>query len=299
VNNILVTGARGFVGSVLVNKLLQSGFTVTAVDRILGKERFETNLSVVKSDIQEEFLTDDIIKDHDVVIHLANSARIEPSWQTPEEYFYNNITVTGEFFRRCQQLNVKKFIHFSSSSVYGNNQTDIQLESSNLSPTNPYAVSKAAAEMLLSAYQLTGNMSLIIVRPFTMYDTTMSFGKDALAIGKFIKAYSQGQPLEIHGTGNQKRDFLYLDDAIDGVLLLINHAQCGVFNLGRGQSVSIKEIANVISGNQIYVSSRPGPEYNTCADITKLKELGFKPKVDILDWLNIQKQNNFKEFSCH
>ena len=295
-SNILVTGAAGFVGSNLIPTLLSAGHTVTAVDREFYEAPHGVN-NIHSNIIDSLFLTDRDIKDCDTVIHLANTARIEPSWNDPLGYYVNNIIATTEFFRRCQDLGVKKFIHFSSSSVYGNSPVRIQVEDDQLFPTNPYSVSKQAGEQSLQLYAKT--TELIIVRPFTLYGETMDVtSPTALAIGKFIKAAKQGDPLVIHGTGLQRRDFLHVDDCVRAVLLLMSQGQVGVYNIGSGQAVSIRHIADCISNRQVYTANRPGPEYDTCANTSKLKELGWRATVSVTDWLNIHKEQSFKEFLC-
>jgi nucleoside-diphosphate-sugar epimerase len=285
--HILVTGAAGFFGSQLLPKLKQSGYQVTGLDRNPG------------SDIHLEVADLIDIDQYDTVIHLANTARIEPSWKDPISYITNNVSTTLRFFQQCQHAGIKRFFYFSSSSVYGNNDVGVQREDSPLCPTNPYATSKATAEQLLTMYSHLGSTELIIVRPFTMYGATMDTGVTGLAVGKYVRSYVRGDPLVIHGTGLQRRDFLHVDDAVDMMLVLLNHTQgSGVYNLGSGHSVSIIEIAKTISTHHRYCENRPGPEYNTCADVTKIKQMGYTSKIKILDWLAEQKLNNFKEFTC-
>jgi len=286
---ILVTGAAGFFGSQLVPKLKKNNYIVTGLDKNPGTD--------IQMDVADLVAND--VREYNTVIHLANTARIGPSWKDPNGYITNNVVNTLDFFRQCQLAGVQRFFYFSSSSVYGNNNVAVQSENSQLSPTNPYAVSKATAEQLLTMYSKMSLTELIIVRPFTMYGATMDTGLHALAIGKFVLASVRDDPLVIHGTGTQRRDFLHVDEAVDMMLVLLNHAQTGdIYNLGSGESVSILEIADVISFRRRYNDNRPGPEYNTCADITKIKQLGYTPKIKILDWLATQKLDNFKEFTC-
>ncbi len=287
-HKILVTGSAGFFGSLLLPALRAARYDVTGIDR---REQVE-----LRGDVNDLSIND--LAPYQTVIHLANTARIEPSWHDIQGYVYNNVTVTAELFRRCQFAGVKHFFYFSSSSVYGNNNISLQSEDSPLAPTSPYAVSKVAAEQMLTALAATHKTKLTIVRPFTMYGTTMDMGPNALAVGKFVNAYVNNQPLTIHGDGCQRRDFLLVDEAIEMMLLLLNHAKGNdTYNLGSGENVSVKEIANAVSQNQTMMPNRLGPEYNTCADMSKIKALGYEPKTKILQWLNQQKQNNFKEFT--
>jgi nucleoside-diphosphate-sugar epimerase len=296
--HILVTGAQGFVGQRLVPKLLEIGHTITAVDQIFYEPPLGSDCVSIQTHIEDSlFLTDNDIQKCETVIHLANTSRIEPSWSVPGEYYRNNISVTTDFFRRCQRLGVKRFYHFSSSSVYGDNGKKIQHEDSPLSPVSPYAISKAAGENSLRSF--AHNTELVTIRPFTMYGETMPLDKNALAIGKFIRAWSRDEPLIIHNGGKQVRDFIYVDEAVSAVLLLLDKAKpFEVYNIGYGHSYSIKEIADIISNQQIHSIGRPGTEYNVRADVSKLERLGFRATVDVCQWLITHKEKLFKEFIC-
>lgn len=297
-SKILVTGANGFVGQRLVPALLERGHIIVAVDKHFYEPPAGSNCFSIQSYIEDSlFLSDVDIADCDTVIHLANTARIEPSWKEPGEYYRNNISVTTDFFRRCQRLGVKRFIHFSSSSVYGNNNKKHQSETSPLSPVSPYAISKMAGEQSLKSY--AHSTQLLIVRPFTMFGETMELDQNALAIGKFIRAWTKDEPLILHSGGSQLRDFVHVDEALAGVLLLLDQVQLsGIYNVGFGSSVSIKQIADVISHRQVRSIGRPGPEYDVVADISKMRQLGYNPTTHVLDWLLDHKDKSFKEFTC-
>jgi len=170
--------------------------------------------------------------------------------------------------------------------VYGNNGTETQTEDSPLIPTNPYAVSKMSAEHALKVQSLMAKTELVIVRPFTMYGDYMNLGPDALVIGKFIKARDQGEPLQLDGGGTQTRDFLHASDAVAGMKIIVEQGEHGeIYNLGTGQRVTIKQLADIISPRQVVTPQRRGHVERTQADITKLSKLGYEPKVFVLDWL--------------
>jgi UDP-glucose 4-epimerase len=143
-----------------------------------------------------------------------------------------------------------------------------------------------AAEYALKAQALKGDTELIIVRPFTMYGPFMRTGTYSLVIAKFIKAYINNVPLVLEGTGNQTRDFIHVTDAIAALELIMEHGNHGdVFNIGTGNSVTIKELADVVSSRQIVAPPRTGAIGRTCADISKLTNLGYEPKIQVLEWL--------------
>jgi nucleoside-diphosphate-sugar epimerase len=290
---IMITGACGFLGRNLVRYLETTYPDLVLVD--LPLDLFDTDVTshwhqnhlVYHADINEDFsVVVDRMKGVDIVIHLANKSRIQASWTRYAEYYKTNITGSHKLFECAQNHGVKKFIYVSSSSVYGNSQHTAQKETDQLAPTNPYAISKAAAEWALTVQAEGKDTELIIVRPFTMYGDWMDYGDNALVIGKFIRAWQQGHPLMLDGGGAQTRDFLHATDAVAGLKLILEKGKHGdIFNLGTGESVTVKQLADCISNSQIVTPKRKGVVDHTKADITKLQALGYNPTIKVLDWL--------------
>jgi UDP-glucose 4-epimerase len=222
----------------------------------------------------------------DLIIHAANRARIQPSWKHYNQYYEENITGSQTAFRIAQEHRVKKFVYISSSTVYGNNNGNPSREIDLLLPTNPYGVSKLAAEHALRVQAQCGDTELVIVRPFCMYGPFMDKGNEALVISRFIQNWVQGVPLTLDGGGLQTRDFIHASDATKALMLICEHAHHGdVFNLGSGKTVSIKSLADIVSKDQKLGPARIGNVECTWADIEKLNGLGFEPKVDVAQWL--------------
>ena len=292
---ILITGVAGFFGRNLV-RAWQNSHELTGIDYASGvnqtREPFDTwYRSVAHVDITRNHAIDEI-ENQDIVIHLAAKTRINPSWTEYSDYYETNISATQRLFEQCQHQGVKKFIYFSSSSVYGDRFGPMK-ETDQLMPTNPYAVSKAAAEMALLAQSKMGSTELIIVRPFTMYGDFMNTGKHALAIAKFITAAERDEPLIIEGTGRQERDFIHADDAIRALELIVKHGRHrDIFNIGTGSYVSIKQIADLVSSKQVLAPDRTGAVNRTWADTSKLGAMGFAPEVDLLGWLKVYLETN-------
>ena len=292
---ILITGVNGFFGRNLV-RAWQDSHTLTGIDYASGVNQTREPFDNWHRSISHIDLTQDPaireIDQQDVVVHLAARTRINPSWNEYRDYYQTNITASQMLFEQCQLSGVKKFIYFSSSSVYGNRFGPMK-ESDQLMPTNPYAVSKASAEMALTAQSLKGKTELIIVRPFTMYGDYMNVGKHALAISKFIRAAERDEPLIIEGNGLQERDFIHADDAIRALELIIDKGRHkDIYNIGTGKYTSIKSIADAISFKQVFAPDRTGPVQRTWADVSKLRAMGFTPGVDLLDWLTVYLETN-------
>lgn len=283
-NNILITGSHGFVGTNLVQRLISLDYDLTLVDTKIGW--------------WVEHLQERDLRGINTVIHLANTARIGPSWQHPDQYFQNNVVNTTRFFQLCQLANVKRFFYVSSSSVYGAG-SKFQTERTQTNPSNPYALSKITAERTLRMMEGSGSTRLTVIRPFTMYGPHMPLKENALVIGKFINCVLNDLPLVIEGSGKQKRDFIHVDDFVDAVLLLLNNdTEHDTFNIGSGTSTSILELAQQFDHEIIYTMPRPNDAYDTCAICDRISALGFEPKVNLANWIIEQKQNNFKEYSC-
>lgn len=290
---ILITGANGFFGRNLYRAWKdQHDLLLTDLPpelfAIQTKEPYERQTdNWFHCDIRDSaYVVNDHLKDIDVIIHLAAKTRIDPSWNEFETYYSTNITASQTLFRLAQTNGVKKFVYFSSSSVYGNSTNKQQRETDLLSPTNPYAVSKMAAEMALGVQTLRGSTELIVVRPFTMYGDYMSYGNYSLAIAKFLKARERNQPIIIEGGGTQTRDFVHASDAIAALELIVEHGRAGdIYNIGTGTTTSIKTLADIVSDQQVQAPARIGAVKRTCADISRLQALGYKPKIKIKEWL--------------
>jgi nucleoside-diphosphate-sugar epimerase len=299
--NILITGALGFLGRHLVEYLNHTEHRVTLVDYTA------TNLKghlVHGMDITNEHAKlHQLMQAQDLVIHAANRARIEPSWRNYQQYYDNNITGSQTVFRTAQAMSVKRFVYVSSSSVYGQTSGGPSKEEDPLLPTNPYGVSKMAAEHALRVQAQAGDTELIIVRPFCMYGEFMDRGPDGLVVARFLQDWVQGQSLKLDGGGSQTRDFIHASDAVKGLMAICEQGSAGAtYNLGSGDTVSIKELADIVSSNQIETPQRLGHVDCTWADISKLQNLGFEPRVDVREWLTravadikIKNHNNIKE----
>lgn len=289
---ILITGIDGFFGRNLVSEWINK-YELVGID--LPPQLFEQGehtswySSINQFDLREDAnFYKELLVGVDVVVHCAAKTRITPSWTEYKDHYETNITASQQLFQMCQRQGVKRFIYFSSSSVYGNNGQAVQTEDGPLCPTNPYAVSKLAAEWALRVQAQKGDTELIIVRPFTMYGDHMNYGKYSLAIAKFIKAREQDKPLLLENGGTQSRDFVHAVDAVQALELIMEHGtHFDVYNIGTGKSVSIKDIADAVSPKQIVAPARVGHIERTHANIDKITALGYVPKFDLLEWLSV------------
>lgn len=283
--NILVTGGLGFIGSHLVDALLQDGHKVTVIDNLKSesssKEHMRDGANYWISDIRDiDHLS--CIETFDTIFHLAALARIQPSFDSPVEYFDVDAMGTCKILdlARKQGANV---VYAGSSSAFGGPML------------NPYAFAKYTGEQLCEMYSSVYDVPTSIARFFNVYgDRQPVKGEYATIVGIFEERTKREENLTVTGDGEQRRDFTHVSDIVSGLILLNNKDIFGdVFQLGTEINFSINELAEMFGGEIEYISARPGEAKNTLADITKMKSLGWNPQVFLEDYIEEWKiQNN-------
>jgi len=294
----IVTGGAGFIGSHLVDKLILLGHDVIVLDNESSEchDSFYWN-SLAKNykyDITDYKLIEPIFKDVDFVFHLASDARVQPSINNPIKSFIDNSIGIANILELSRVNNVKKVIFSSSSSIYGNNSIP-NLESQNPDPLTPYSNAKLAGENLCKIYYSLYGLKTVSLRYFNVYgDRQPTKGQYAPVIGLFLKQNELGKPLTIVGDGIQKRSFTHISDVVEANILAgfteVKDKYYGlVLNIGTDYNMSIKDIADLISDNQITIDSRPGESKETLANIDKASSiLGWNPRVKIEDYIKSQ-----------
>ncbi len=296
----LVTGAAGFIGSHLSERLLRDGWTVTGVDNFdafydprvkrcnVAGCLSHANFRLVEADIRSKTAMEEAIgTDTDVIVHLAARAGVRPSIAEPVLYMDVNINGTVALLEIARERKIGRFIFASSSSVYGNNEKVPFAEEDNVDfPISPYAATKKAGELICHTYHHLYGIAINCLRFFTVYGPRQ---RPDLAIHKFARLIEEGQPIPVFGDGTMMRDFTYIDDIINGVVAAIN--QCTdyqIYNLGESQPISvtdlITELENALGKKAIrkYLPPQPGDVERTYADVTKAEiQLGYKPATDI------------------
>ena len=308
---VLVTGAAGFIGSHLCERLLGEGRHVVGVDNFddfydpqikrrniadcLENENFE----LVEADIRDRAaMGESVGSGIDVIVHLAARAGVRPSIAQPLLYADVNVNGTTVLLEAAKEQRIGKFIFASSSSVYGNNEKVPFSEDDNVDfPISPYAATKKAGELICHTYQHLYGMSVTCLRFFTVYGPRQ---RPDLAIHKFARLIEQGKPISIYGDGTMSRDFTYIDDIIDGTVAAIEKCDgFHIYNLGESRPITVNdlvaEIEKALGKEAIkeYVPPQPGDVERTYADVSKAaKELGYKPATiidkglaEFVDWL--------------
>ena len=286
---VLVTGGAGFIGSHLVDRLVDEGCHVVVLDDLssgslenIRGHLSSGNLRFLEGDVRNSETVERAVKDVDLVCHLAAVVSVPYSVREPLLTHEVNATGTLNLLRTSVNCGVKRFVYLSTCAVYGEAE---YLPIDETHPTNtisPYAASKLAAEHYCEAFQQAYKLKTAILRTFNVYGPRQRTG----VVTQFIQHIKNGGSPIIHGNGRQTRDFLYVRDAVDAIVLALNHnnALGQVFNIGTGKATTINELAQVLlrifgrESKPLRKDPRIGDVRQSCADIGKAeKELGYKP----------------------
>ena len=293
----IVTGGAGFIGSNLVDKLIDMGVQVTIIDNFsTGKvENINPAAYVWKQDLATVDINDltEFMKGVDVIFHLAALARVQPSIEQPIPYHNANVTSTHNLLAAAKEAEVKKVVFSSSSSVYGNAKVPTSEEHS-LNPMSPYALHKLIGEQYMKLYSDLYNIDTVCLRYFNVYGDRMSLdGAYRLAIPIFASQIKEGKPCTITNDGKQRRDFTHVDDVVSAnILTAISEKKFNgeIYNIGNGDNVSINELVDMMGGKKIYGKKVIEP-FETLASTAKIDlDLDWKPKGNLKVWLNKYKQ---------
>ncbi len=290
----LVTGGSGFIGSHVVENLLSKGHEVICIDNeSANNDNFYWNSKTynVKADISTYRDMREHFDGIDYVFHLAAESRLQPSIENPINAVTKNCVGTTVVLQCAREAGVKRVVYSSTSSGYGNNPYP-NVETQPDDCLNPYSVSKIAAEKICKMYYDLYGLETVSLRYFNVFgERSPQKGQHAPVIGIFQRQKEAGQSITLVGDGSQRRDFVYVKDVAEANYLaavsdLSDHIG-EVFNVGSGKNYSVKQIADCISDDQVFLPSRSGEMDFTFANIDKIqKVLGWKPKVDVIEWIN-------------
>ena len=295
----LVTGGAGFIGSNLVDRLLELGHEVVVIDNEYSDvhEQFYWNPKAqnYKYDIRDYENTRQLYDGVDYVFHIAAEARIQPAILNPIEAVSINSVGTCTVLQCSREAGVKRVVYSSTSSGYGMNQSP-NIETQPDDCLNPYSVSKVNGEKLCKMYTNLYGLPTILFRYFNVYGERQPLrGQYAPVVGIFLRQRAVGESLTIVGDGNQRRDFTHVRDVVQANILAAttkvdSDAFGQLYNVGTGNNYSINQIARMISGNTINIAPRPGESRVTLANNQKLRRtFGWEPTIKLDDWINGQK----------
>ena len=306
-DNILVTGAAGFIGSHAAEALIDAGYNVIGADNFCDfydRSWKEMNLQSIqgapgKLEVEEIDITDGAAIDRLVqltrpkaILHLAAMAGVRPSIEQPGYYARVNVEGTTHLLQAAVRHNVGKFLFASSSSVYGNRSTVPFSEEDPVGePISPYAATKRAGELLCYTYWHLYRLPVACLRFFTVYGPRQ---RPDLAIHKFTRLISQGKPIPMFGDGSTSRDYTYVDDTVSGILgALKTIDRYRVYNLGGSDPISLRMLIEELEraiGKPALIDRQPaqlGDVERTYADLTRARtEIGYEPRIGIAEGLS-------------
>ena len=303
---VLVTGAAGFIGSHVCERLLTDGTAVRGVDSFTDyypRTLKEANLRDLEKDARFELVEADLafadlspmLDGVDAVCHLAAQAGVRASWgETFHTYLDCNVRSTQRLLEAVKERGITKFVYASSSSVYGET-TDLPMRENGLTcPVSPYGVTKLAGEHLAVLYHRNYGVPTVSLRYFTVYGPRQ---RPDMAFHRFIRAGLVGEPVTVYGDGRQTRDFTYVADTVDATVRALQAGVPGsVLNVGGGSRVSLNEALDAIEAvlgrrlDRRYVERARGDVTDTLAENARAREeLGFRPSVALEEGLALER----------
>ena len=292
----IVTGGAGFIGSHLVDRLVNDGHEVQVWDSLISGDRYNVNskAQLVECDITGNYEARKVLMSEfnpDVVFHLAAMPRVQPSIEDPIKYHNANVNGTLNMLNLCVECGVKKFVFSSSSSVYGDvEQKDLPTtEESKLNPMSPYALHKLIGEQYCKLYSHLYGLETVSLRYFNVYgERQPTEGAYCLVMGVFAGQLLEGKSMTVNGDGEQRRDFTFVGDVVDA------NVKCAtaetkwngdVFNIGAGNNYSVNDVANLLGGDRVHRDPVIEPR-ETLAENSKVSSvLGWKSTTTLEEWI--------------
>lgn len=296
--NIIITGGLGFIGSHIADELIENN-KVTIIDNLSSgkvenlKNHSHENLTIIKNNLNDVNL-DEILIDTDYIFHLAAMASVPLSVNDPIKCNDNNVNSTIKLLTAAKNQNVKKVIFSSSSAVYGNNTNTPLKESELMTPTSPYAASKATCELYLQAFKESYGLKSIALRYFNVFGPKQDKNSQyAAVIPNFIDAILNNKNPIIYGDGQQTRDFIYVKDVAKANISAAKSNYTQPVNIATGKKLTINRLYEIIANSldsdlkPTYVDKRKGDITHSIANIDKMSKINFKS-----DYSNFEKQIN-------
>lgn len=284
---VIVTGGAGFIGSNLVDALIESGYDVHIIDNLSGgkKENVNKKAKLHIKDITRIEQIETIFNKASYVFHLAALPRVQFSIEYPILANEANVIGTLNVLIASEKAKVKKVIYSASSSAYGDQKIMPLVETMNAMPKSPYGLQKYIGEMYCALWSEVYKIPTVCLRYFNVYGPrNSSEGAYALVIAKFIEQRRRGETLTITGDGKQTRDFTHVRDVVQANLLAMKSKKTGkgeVINIGAGRNVSINVVARIVGGAVKRIPARFEPRHTLADNSLAFKLLGWKPEVTI------------------
>lgn len=296
-----MTGGAGFIGSHLVDRLLNNGYKVIVVDNFstgrpgnLAHLRGHPGLEIRKAEVSEYDEIKPFFNEIDSVFHLAALADIVPSIQRPLDYHRSNVDGTIAVLEAARSAGVKRFVYAASSSCYGIPDACPTLETAAIRPQYPYALTKLLGEQYALHWHQIYKLPVVSLRLFNVYGPrSRTSGTYGAVFGVFLAQKLAGKPYTVVGDGTQTRDFTFVSDVVEAFILAAqSDIEGDAFNVGSGKTYSVSRLVELLGGKAIHIPKRPGEPDCTSADISKIQRvLGWEPKVSFERGVQIMLEN--------
>lgn len=293
----MVTGGAGFIGSHLVDRLLNDGCEVTVLDNFstgrpqnLDHHKDNSHLKLIEADISNYETIEGYFRGVHWVFHIAALADIVPSIKSPFDYHKSNVDGTISVLEASRKHGIERFVYAASSSCYGIPDLCPTLETAEIRPQYPYALTKAVGEQYVLHWGKIYGLSVVSLRMFNVYGPrSRTSGTYGAVFGVFLAQKLNNQPYTVVGDGTQKRDFTFVIDIVDAYIQVAKSSICNeIFNLGSGHTYSVNHLVELMGGEKIHIPKRPGEPDCTFADVTKIKnQLGWEARVSFEEGVEI------------
>lgn len=291
----VVTGGCGFIGSNLVDRLVEMGWEVCVIDNNPSAGHINGHADYLIADICEaDDYYNKVFENADYVFHLAAEVKIQDCIKNPELAIKTNVLGTYNMLERARKARVKRFIFSSTAAIYGSSfRLGSIKEDASPDCLNPYSITKFTGEQLCKMYSDLYDLETVVFRYFNVYGNRQhSQGQYAPVMGVFNRQISAGEPMTIVGEGKQTRDYINVSDVVSANILFakqIAEFRGDVFNIGTGKKTSVLELVEMLGGKDAEycnLPSRKGEVKHSVADIQKAQSFGWNPQINLEEWIN-------------
>ena len=298
-NSTLITGGAGFIGSHLVDALLEQDCDVIVLDnfstgRPQNLDHVKEKIQIIECDLSQPGKWQKLFDDVDYVFHLAALADIVPSIENPDNYYQANVNGTFNVLEACRKHGVKKIVYSASSSCYGIPDEYPTKETAEIRPQYPYALTKNLGEQLIMHWCQLYEISAVSLRFFNVYGPrSRTSGTYGAVFGVFLAQKLAEKPYTVVGDGKQTRDFTFVSDIVAAIFAAAESDVSGeIINIGSDNTYSVNQLVELLGGDVVHIPKRPGEPDCTWADISKAKKLlNWQPKVGLEEGVGILLDN--------
>jgi UDP-glucose 4-epimerase len=297
--SVLITGGAGFIGSHLMDALIEKGNNIIVLDnfstgRPQNLKHLSDKIQLIECDISKSGEWQNKFKNVEKVFHLAALADIVPSIENPDSYYQSNVNGTFNVLEACRNYNVKKIVYSASSSCYGIPDEYPTKETAEIRPQYPYALTKNLGEQLIMHWCQLYKLPAVSLRFFNVYGPrSRTSGTYGAVFGVFLAQKLADKPFTVVGDGTQTRDFTFVSDVVEAIIAAADSDVSGeVINIGSDNTYSVNRLVELLGGDVVHIPKRPGEPECTWADTTKAKKLlDWQPKVSLEKGVSILLDN--------